>query len=834
MFKKNAVYLLIFILIFYPLSKGTAVEIVELNSNGQTTYTFKNTSTGSSGTIQTWTVPETAEYTIEAWGAEGGRYGGKGAYVSGTFELTAEDSIKILVGQEGSYSNSAPSGGGGTFVVANSDLPLIIAGGGGGACYSTTSSDGKGTYSSSPDGGNSGGDGAAGGGGFSLDGEDGHTTHGGYSFLNGGYGGPGDDGGASGGFGGGGGGDDDDESCSGPGGGGGYRGGNGGSNGSYATGGYSYNAGSNQASSSGSRSAHGLVVITLESEFLVLWDAGNDENYNATFNHTSIGRNGTIQVWTAPYTATYRIEVWGAQGGNSEGGNGGKGASIGGDFMISAGESFSILVGQQGENLDNCNTGGGGGSFVWKTHNEQLFIAAGGGGGAGHKEAGMDGTVLNSGTLGNSSSTSNQVGHPGSSGHGGNKGAAGWYSNGTNQSGDDGIAQGGNRPLSGGAGGSAGTSSTGDGGFGGGAGGLGEPCSNFGAGGGGGYSGGASYYGNGSGGGGGGSYNSGTNQSNASGARTGHGLVTITVQSVGHVEGNQFPNLITVDDNFPININLSNPNRGISWKNVDLIIEFIDRHDQKTMLQYNVPDTNSSVSRELNIDINVPSLVGGEYTVRYKLQDRFGNLADKMQEFSDINVSTGLKVDFSEDNLFPSEWLVNEKKRVEISFKNLEDKTLERDATVVKLEWYIEDSLEHDQSIQMNTNLSSYNRMMFTAWIIPPSVSGTYKLVYTVINGGVDSSQQQQFTNIEVKGAASEWRIFDFSLVDENNIYWTGRRFDKDHDITIDASSNPVRVTVEYRVPLMFPVVRYLGGGTWEPMLTVKSTAEMKIEEPEF
>ena len=70
--------------------------------------------------FQEWTIPATGVYTIEVWGARGGgaegsNYG-KGARMKGDFNLTADDVLKIVVGQMGGQHNSG-SGGGGTFVV---------------------------------------------------------------------------------------------------------------------------------------------------------------------------------------------------------------------------------------------------------------------------------------------------------------------------------------------------------------------------------------------------------------------------------------------------------------------------------------------------------------------------------------------------------------------------------------------------------------------------------------------------------------------------------------------------------------------------------------------
>ena len=89
---------------------------------------------------QLWTVPQTGDYSIEAYGARGasnssGTQGANGARMYGEFSLTQGQVLKILVGQIGSNSPNANSsaGGGGTFVVDNlNDDPLIIAGGGGG------------------------------------------------------------------------------------------------------------------------------------------------------------------------------------------------------------------------------------------------------------------------------------------------------------------------------------------------------------------------------------------------------------------------------------------------------------------------------------------------------------------------------------------------------------------------------------------------------------------------------------------------------------------------------------------------------------------------------
>lgn len=98
---------------------------------------------------QEWTVPATGSYTITAAGAGGGTtpqsiaVGGRGAILSGTFNLTAGTVLQVVVGQAGidaqplaANSITDGGGGGGTFVVKKAtNTPLIIAGGGGGANY---------------------------------------------------------------------------------------------------------------------------------------------------------------------------------------------------------------------------------------------------------------------------------------------------------------------------------------------------------------------------------------------------------------------------------------------------------------------------------------------------------------------------------------------------------------------------------------------------------------------------------------------------------------------------------------------------------------------------
>ena len=244
----------------------------------------------SNAGIQLWTVPETATYRVEVWGAQGAFIpsghsngqvlqggGGKGARMRGDFNLTAGDKIKILVGQMGRGGYAASGGGGGTFVATANNTALIVAGGGGGnrsgntynnamdAVTGTSGVDGVGN--SSGDGGANGQGGAAGsqsgsGAGFSGDGIKSSDSRNmyidptkSYSFVNGGLGGRLQySSGTSymqGGFGGGGAG-------------GGYSGGGGNNytNSGFAGGGGSYNNGSNQSNTGALWENHGKCTIT--------------------------------------------------------------------------------------------------------------------------------------------------------------------------------------------------------------------------------------------------------------------------------------------------------------------------------------------------------------------------------------------------------------------------------------------------------------------------------------------------------------------------------------------------------------------------------------------
>ncbi|XP_068736603.1 uncharacterized protein [Montipora capricornis] len=132
---------------------------------------------GRYGVIRRFTIPNSGRYKIRAWGARGGThsynygykpgtyYGGRGAFVEGTFTLNNRTVLNIVVGQRGGDSvevkggqsttrtaaqlglsvedNAGTGGGGGTFVYTTLNVLLLAAGGGGGASGGYNGVDGQ-------------------------------------------------------------------------------------------------------------------------------------------------------------------------------------------------------------------------------------------------------------------------------------------------------------------------------------------------------------------------------------------------------------------------------------------------------------------------------------------------------------------------------------------------------------------------------------------------------------------------------------------------------------------------------------------------------------------
>ena len=401
--------------------------------------TFDSTYGGnaSTGTIQSWTVPSTGSYFIEAWGASGGRgesnssLFGKGAYVKATFSLTAGHVIKILVGQAGAGvsngNNYGGGGGGGSFVVNDTTgTPLLVAAGGNGGSWGSHTAlipDAKWSPFDSAQGVQS-ADGRGGTGGtYSLSGNSSGNEFGGSSFVAGGTGGIGTY--NRGGFGGGGGSQYEG------GGGGGWVGGKGPPTNNYTTQGIaalSYSAGSNTTGQDGARTGDGQVVISSANTvpvvsitapvggqqvdprlpFQMTWTYSDAEGspqmkYEAgvragssTITTAYSPTNpsdyaGTIQTWVVPETQAYRLTAQGASGAyNTLLPRPGYGAILAGDFTLAAGDVIKILVGQVGRLLDTGSAyglGGGGGTFIYNQTTGALLLAAGGGGGPGGNTA---------------------------------------------------------------------------------------------------------------------------------------------------------------------------------------------------------------------------------------------------------------------------------------------------------------------------------------------------------------------------------------------------------------------------------------------------------------
>ena len=235
------------------------------------------------GGIQSWTVPVTDVYRIQAVGAQGGHndtgspVGGRGALASGDFTLNAGTIINILVGQQGLQGSTyAGGGGGGSFVWNDSDDTLYLAAGGGGgmgddhrslAAHANTSTNGNAGYVGGAGGTNGTGGGqdeGGGGAGWLSDGNDDQANSGGHTPLTGGVGGAGVTYGADGGFGGGGG------RISG--GGGGYSGGGGDDSADNGGGGGSFNAGANQFNAVQAQTGSGEVTVSIPSPLFTVSD----------------------------------------------------------------------------------------------------------------------------------------------------------------------------------------------------------------------------------------------------------------------------------------------------------------------------------------------------------------------------------------------------------------------------------------------------------------------------------------------------------------------------------------------------------------------------------
>lgn len=138
-----------------------------------------------------------------------------------------------------------------------------------------------------------------------------------------------------------------------------------------------------------------------------------DDTNTWNFSYT-----GQQQTFTAPYTGTYKLEVWGAAGGTdvggggNSGGTGGKGGYAKGTYKLNAGQIITVYVGGQGATSATgsgggfngggnagpaYSSGGGGGASDIRVGGTALLnriIVAGGGGGGGCNGNGGNGGGL--------------------------------------------------------------------------------------------------------------------------------------------------------------------------------------------------------------------------------------------------------------------------------------------------------------------------------------------------------------------------------------------------------------------------------------------------------
>ena len=110
------------------------------------------------------------------------------------------------------------------------------------------------------------------------------------------------------------------------------------------------------------------------------WEAGETYNYGLSFireyNYT-----GSVQTFTAPITGTYKLEVWGAQGGGFGYHINAPGGYAGGYKKLTKGDVLYIVVGGKGYDEDHYSDGTSynGGGIGYLSQNEIY-----GGGGATH------------------------------------------------------------------------------------------------------------------------------------------------------------------------------------------------------------------------------------------------------------------------------------------------------------------------------------------------------------------------------------------------------------------------------------------------------------------
>ena len=155
---------------------------------------------------------------------------------------------------------------------------------------------------------------------------------------------------------------------------------------------------------------------TLTKSLSGIWEAGKvyDYNINSSFSATQdFSYTGDVQSYTVPFTGTYKLEVWGAQGQFSIADSvrfaaGGLGAQSSGIINLTKGQSIYIAVGGQGANTDLTDRDGGyngGGNATWDHHYNDPGGSESCGSGGGCTSI----TLTNRGTLDNFSNFKSEV-----------------------------------------------------------------------------------------------------------------------------------------------------------------------------------------------------------------------------------------------------------------------------------------------------------------------------------------------------------------------------------------------------------------------------------------
>ena len=324
---------------------------------------------GYTGGAQTFTATVAGNYQLEVWGAQGsGNPSGLGGYSVGGIVLAANETLYIYVGSSSGFNGGgigSSNGGGGTDIrrYGTSLGNRVIIGGGGGG--------GGSDYAGGNGGGLSGANGQNGSGATQSAGGAGTTMAGGVAGSLGQGGSP--------------------LYGQGGGGGGGYFGGGSGTawhtkNGSYT-----------DAGGGGSGYIGGVKLGTMQTGV----QPGNGYVRVTKVSNTpypdvqtwGYGYIGAYQTFTAAFSGTYKLDAYGAQGGNYSA-SGGAGGASSGTIWLSAGQSIYLYVGGAGSiptpvppygyGVSGGGFNGGGNTAIENSSqsgpNGGTYLGAGGGG----------------------------------------------------------------------------------------------------------------------------------------------------------------------------------------------------------------------------------------------------------------------------------------------------------------------------------------------------------------------------------------------------------------------------------------------------------------------